>query len=401
MRNTNFNKPRLLVVIPKTGIPSEVWALRQAEVLSEKFEVHVLTWERTGTSLDRSYDTFDVHVMNMPWSKRRSLPTRVFRRLCGFFSTPRATTNAEPTRLRRLIASVEPDVVLAHFSWTGRAIAEALGATGPPVVWHVHGRDVGPQLETHRPSRESLARSIANAHHVVCVGAEQRARVVRCTGIPESKTSLIPCGAPRRLFEFIDRSQRTRPSIHFIQIGRISHEKGVMELLRAFAIALKTRSTIHLDLVGDGPILNEAIDEAKSLGVSESVVFHGMKSSEEVAKLCEDSDVLIQNSRDTETWSEGFGVTLCEGGSTGLPLIASRAGGLIDQMEDGVNGILVDQNSPDELASAILRLAESPSARAEMGRKAFELSARFDSELMASKLSGLLMNAVQAEDSSC
>ena len=170
----------------------------------------------------------------------------------------------------------------------------------------------------------------------------------------------------------------------------MSQEKGWHGLLEAFAEAASSLPDIHLDLVGDGELLPSVIEHIKALEIEDRCTIHGQKSGSEVGDLLENADVAVQNSRDTANWSEGFGVTLCEAASTGLPLIASKAGGLLDQMQDGQNGILVEQDAPLELARAITRLGLSFELRMSMGKCAYENSRRFGVNRMTTRLSEIL-----------
>ena len=94
-----------------------------------------------------------------------------------------------------------------------------------------------------------------------------------------------------------------------------------------------------------------------SLGLSEKIVFFGPPSFEELGRLYDISDVFVMPSIvDSAGETEGLGLVIPEAMESGLPVIASSVGGIVDLIKNEENGILVEQKDPEGIAQAIDRI---------------------------------------------
>ena len=96
-------------------------------------------------------------------------------------------------------------------------------------------------------------------------------------------------------------------------------------------------------------------------------------------------DVLVHAS----TLPEPFGQVVIEGMAAGLPVVAAAAGGPLEIVTDDVDGILVPPADPDALATALLRLADNPALRAELGLQARRRALEFRPERVAEEVANL------------
>jgi len=138
-----------------------------------------------------------------------------------------------------------------------------------------------------------------------------------------------------------------------MHISNFREVKRVRDVVRIFAGIARTVPA-RLVLVGDGPDRSAAMDEAQSLGVENRVVFLGKQDS--VAELLACADLFLLPSA-----SESFGLAALEAMAIGVPVIATRAGGLPEVVDHGVSGYLADIGAVDEMADAgvtLLRDAE-------------------------------------------
>ena len=101
-------------------------------------------------------------------------------------------------------------------------------------------------------------------------------------------------------------------------------------------------------------------------------------------------DIFILPSR-----REGIGSVLLDAMDQQLPIVATRVGGVPSIVRDGVNGILIDPDRPDQLEAAILRLVSAPDERKAMGARGRELSARFTAAAMANRYLELYEHALE------
>jgi glycosyltransferase involved in cell wall biosynthesis len=148
-------------------------------------------------------------------------------------------------------------------------------------------------------------------------------------------------------------------------VARLVEGKGHDDLLRAFALVHAQRPDTHLVLVGDGPLRSELEQQARDSGIAGAVTFLGLRR--DVPQLLPAFDVFILMS----LW-EGMGRVLLEAMASGCPVVATRVDGIIDLVEDGANGILVEPRDAEGAAAALVRLLDDPALHArlvESGRR--------------------------------
>ena len=329
-----MSKPRVGIVVTELGIPSEVWILRQCQEFTQ-IEPVILCWTiRDGFTPPPG---LEIRQFAQPFEPPRTLARRVGARLGMLSATlPNAKRRKE---IAETIREAQVEALLCHFAWSGLTISAAVGGA-LPIVWQVHGRDVSAKMRD-RSYRRAIRKALPQVDHVVTVGTFQ-VDLLRPLGLSE-RHSVIPCGAPLDLFAARPQPLRgPEDSLRFISVGRTSAEKGVLETLDAFERVAAERSDVEIVFIGDGP-LRSALEKAVSLSpVRNRIRLVGVASQSVVADELAAAHVFVQHSRSVNGWIEGFGVTLTEAGAAGLPLIASRLGGIVDQVEDGKNGMLFD-----------------------------------------------------------
>src|SRR5207237_2666762 len=127
--------------------------------------------------------------------------------------------------------------------------------------------------------------------------------------------------------------------------GRLVAQKGLDFLLQAFAVVLHRCPESRLVIVGDGDLELYFKRIAHYLGISHRVHFVNWQIGPDLVKLFQRSQVVVMPS-----YYEPFGIVALEAMSCGRPVIASRVGGLIEIIEDGVQGYLVPPGDYLELA---------------------------------------------------
>jgi glycosyltransferase involved in cell wall biosynthesis/predicted metal-dependent phosphoesterase TrpH len=146
-------------------------------------------------------------------------------------------------------------------------------------------------------------------------------------------------------------------SLIVLSVGRLSHEKRIGVLLEAFARLSRSRQDARLVVVGDGPARRELERTAPA-----STTFVGEAQGRDLAALYASADVFCFPST-TDT----FGQVLLEAGASGLPVVAAAAGGALEIVTPGQNGLLVEPDDAVRLAGALGELAGDPARRAALG----------------------------------
>ena len=175
-------------------------------------------------------------------------------------------------------------------------------------------------------------------------------RLLLSDGVDEDRVHVIPPGVNPSLFDgpFEDPFAGVgRPRILFV--GRLAPQKGVRTLVAA--AGLLEDPSVQVLLVGDGPERPALEREAERIGLGDRLHFLGFVAHDRLPAVLAHADLLVLPSL-----YEELGTVLLEAMQAGLPIVASKTGGIPDVIEDGVNGLLVPPGEPELLARAIDRL---------------------------------------------
>jgi glycosyltransferase involved in cell wall biosynthesis len=169
-------------------------------------------------------------------------------------------------------------------------------------------------------------------------------------------------------------------------VGFFHTIKGVDVLLRAWQKIQERKSGIALWLVGDGPELNSLRSLSEELGLRESVRFVGAKQQTELISLYRNAEVVVVPSR-----SEGLPRVALEAGACGSICVAANVGGLPEVIEDQVTGFLVEPESPEALAKAMLQVFDLPLEKKQRMRAAArkKIESQFTQEQMIANYEAL------------
>ncbi len=146
-------------------------------------------------------------------------------------------------------------------------------------------------------------------------------------------------------------------------IGRLRPQKGFHHLLDAFRLVLDHHPAAMLEIVGDGPLRGELEGRCRQLGIDNAVRFTGSVPHTEIPRVIDGWDLFVLSS----VW-EGFGMVLIEAMARSRATVATRVGGVVEVVEEGVTGLLVPPGDPGSLARAVGGLLDHPQQLAAMGR---------------------------------
>jgi glycosyltransferase involved in cell wall biosynthesis len=192
----------------------------------------------------------------------------------------------------------------------------------------------------------------------------------RLVAISESTKAMIAPYAGRRAIEVIpygvplpEPAAEGEPAAkpgppRILFVGRLVARKGVDRLLEALARIVDR--AWRLEIVGFGPERDPLEARARALGLSERVEFLGRVSSDElVAAYRRAACFVLPATLDERADTEGLGVVLLEAMSYGVPVVATRMGGIVDVVDAGRTGVLVDDD-PASLAAGIASILDDP-----------------------------------------
>ncbi len=235
-----------------------------------------------------------------------------------------------------------------------RMVAPAARLTGVPVAMRrVHGYAFGRGL-VDRLFDRLPARYIANS------GFTRDVMLASASWLTEGAVSLVPNGIDVERFAMARPASlglpETAVTVGFV--GRMDSEKGVLELGAAWPAIVERVPDAHLVIVGSG---GEEREVRRRLGSARQVHFLGFRG--DVPAVLRALDLLVVPSR-----SEAFGLAAVEAMAAGVPVVATRVGGLPEVIADGIEGILVPPADPDALAEAVVAMLRDPERMQRMGR---------------------------------
>ena len=224
----------------------------------------------------------------------------------------------------------------------------------------------------------------------VAAVSEQIARELEARRVLRRRIRVIPNGiaTPVADHAVVRAAAATgfRPSV--LSLSRLAPEKNVDLIIAAIA-ALRTEfPQIGLVVAGDGPLLEKLRAHAATLGVQDSIRFVGFVR--EVNPLFQESDAFVLASQ-----TEGMPIALLEAMAHGIPIVASRVGGIPSMVDDECDALLVEPRDLQRLVKAIRRVIGDKQLRTTLAAAAQARFQRdYSAEGMARSYIGLYDEAV-------
>ena len=244
------------------------------------------------------------------------------------------------------------------------------------IVTTLHGTDI--TLVGLHPSFQAITQfSILKSDGLTAVSEYLKRETVRDFQVPAERIEVIPNFVDTDLFR-PGREPCHRASLApggepiVMHVSNFRAVKRVEDVVEVFA-RIRAKVAARLVFVGDGPERPRAAQRADELGVRDHVLFLGKHASVDELLPCADLFLLPSE-------NESFGLAALEAMASGAPVVASRAGGLVEVIEDGVSGHLFPVGAVEEMAEAGIRLLTDAAHReavttAARGRALTEFSA--------------------------
>lgn len=292
--------------------------------------------------------------------------------------------------LTRRWAASPPDIVHTHSTKAGvLGRVAASRARAPFVVHTVHGWEVHPGL----PAGVSypitrLERALARRTNLLVMVSEADRDWALLHGIARPGAfRVIRSGVPLARFTTRPGARQAARSALGLDDGepvvgsvmRLCPQKDPKGLLAAFAAARRRVPDARLVVVGDGPMAPAVRREIARLGLGEAVRLTGNRS--DVADLLPAFDAFALSS----AW-EGLPRVLVEAMAAGVPVLATRVGGVHELVHDGVTGLLVAPHDPSALSQGMVALLADQVGPRRLARAARDGLAPFGADLMAAQL---------------
>jgi colanic acid/amylovoran biosynthesis glycosyltransferase len=286
------------------------------------------------------------------------------------------------------------DIMHIYFGHTGVHLLPFIEQWNKPCVVSFHGADVA--MKPDIPNYPAKLRRLFAAVPLVLARSESLAKRLIDFGCPREKLRINRTGVPLDEFPPVERQAPSNGRWRIMQACRLIPKKGVATSLRAFAIFKRDFPNAELFIAGKGPLQPELEMLAAGLGVSKDVHFVGFLSQSKLLGLYLSSHLFVHPSEmSPDENQEGVPNSILEAMATGLPIVATRHGGIPEAVQHGEGGFLVQEEDHMGLARSLKEIAHTPGLLYEMGMRArAAVVSRFEQEAQSRMLEGFYEEAI-------
>jgi len=265
---------------------------------------------------------------------------------------------AKIRKLRSVVKRVNSEIFQAHHASSFGFLASFVDH--PAKILSVWGYDVITFPYKNVINRAMIKRALNSAHYITATGEYLRRAVLKLNGNIKN-IDVIPFGVDTDLFKYFERKPSDEIVIGIVK--SLCPQYGIDILINAFANLKSRHPHIKLKIAGKGEFESVYKNQVKDLGIDGSVEFLGFVDHSELPHLLSTFDIFAMPSIE-----ESFGVAALEASAAGLPVVASRVGGVPEVIENNVTGYLIERKNVNELTSALEKLIRDPRLRLDMGK---------------------------------
>ncbi len=203
--------------------------------------------------------------------------------------------------------------------------------------------------------------------------------------VPHERIRLIPRSVNLRKFKFIRPENKGGDVFNIGMVGRITPLKGHLYFLQAMAKVIRTIPGIKIWIVGEDPSSKQRYKEeirlmVRRLGLSHCTQFLGVQK--DVSSIMSNLNLLVFSS----TTPEAFGRVIIEAQASGVPVVATQVGGVVDIIDHKITGLLVPPVDPVRMAEAVTKIIKNPGLASFLANNAYKkLKEKFTLELMVNR----------------
>ncbi|MDD1703328.1 MAG: glycosyltransferase family 4 protein [Methanoregula sp.] len=343
------------------GVSRSVYStVQEVKRLRTDYEFHVCTLSRSAKkSFVHEEDNLVVHTIAFPI---KNIPLLVPQQLTTFL-------------IQRTIRRVRPDVVHAH--GTGKDYA------APVIQWNpqksvitVHGvtREeskhwTGIKGTYHRVTGRRVENFVLSKARTLIAVSPYVKRMI----LGQTRADITVIFNPVEKNFFGVRKKECPARLLFV--GGIEERKGLDVLIKALALVKPIIPDVELHIVGGirkVVYYHTLVSLIRSLGLDSSVQFMGSLAEQDLMREYAEAEIFVLPS-----YEESQGIVILEAMATGTPVIATRAGGIPDMIQDDVNGLLVDCGNDPQMAQCIISLLTEHGRRQRIARTGNEIASTY------------------------
>lgn len=301
-------------------------------------------------------------LVPIPRSRRRFL-ARAEERMT------RRPWQASSVEVRRFLAVLEQErcsVLHVFFGNVAVHWLPLLRVCPVPVVISFHGSDVAGTMTS--PGYENAVAEMFRLATLVPCRSERLVESVAGLGCPPEKLRVM-----RTILPELPVGKRTPPTDEawrIVQAARLVPKKGIATAMRAFAIFAGKHPGATFTIAGEGPMEESLRRLAGELRIEARVEFVGFLSQHDLQELFSKAHIFLHPSETVGGDVEGVPNAMLEAMAMGVPVVATRHGGIPEVVLEGENGFLTEEADVDALAGALFRLAEDSNLYGRLSQNA-------------------------------
>jgi len=264
--------------------------------------------------------------------------------------------------LIRALRGHQITLAIAEYGTVGARVWRSCVEAKVPFITFFRGYDISRAevIEKHLRDYEDV---FVESARIVAVSEDIKKRLEKL-GCPSEKIIVLPSGAAKEFFDVIRESD----SRTLLSVGRFVEKKAPHLVLEVFRRLSGEFSDLRLEMVGIGPLLPICKSLAKAWGIESKIKFHGVLTPEQIRERMGTAALFLQHSVIADDGdSEGTPNSIQEAAAAGMPIVATRHGGIPEVVIDGETGLLVDEFDVDGMVEKVRWVLNNQIKAEEMG----------------------------------
>lgn len=260
------------------------------------------------------------------------------------------------------------DVIHCQFGFFADAMLQLrnAGVHDAAVVTTFRGGDISRYVDEQGPEIYNHTFDAGDYFLANCGFFRDKAVAIGC---PTDRIEVHGSGIDLTRFSFLERRAPLQGPVQIATTGRLVEKKGIAFILDAIADLRQAGREVHFNILGDGPLMAELNDQATHLGIQDRVTFHGWLTQSEIIAILSHCHLFVAASVTAQNGDQDAPVnTLKEAMAMGMPVVATRHGGIPELVVDGENGCLVPERDGPAIAAALGHLIDQRADWPKIGR---------------------------------